>query len=190
VLAGRSRIAEFGGAVSPNFFAMTLFRPFSQLFSNVDPHLYALFAVLAVSPVIALVVSRERTFTDRLTTYLAAIITMLVISPASNSLYVVYVYFPLLCLLYLDTGQRGQAYLLAGTIAIAFPVQPAQIRTALGTLNTPASVSMQILEIVRDVLSVASVPLAGLLVIFGWCLFHATRESADPNVDVQPTHAD
>jgi hypothetical protein len=190
VLAGRSRVAEFAGTVSPNFFAMTLCRPLSQLFPNTDPHLYALVGVLTVVPLTVLVAFRSRSVVDRLTTYLAAITAMVVISPASNVLYVVYVYFPLLCLLYLHPGRRANLALLAGTLAIAFPVQPAQLRAVATALGIPVAVRTHLLDAVGSVLTVASVPLLGLLAIFAWCLFQSVRERDHPNADVHRSHAD
>ncbi|MEE6208929.1 glycosyltransferase family 87 protein [Salarchaeum sp. III] len=190
VLAGRSRIAAFSETVSPNFFSMTLFRPFSQLFPHTDPHLYALFAVLAVTPILALTATRDHTVTDRVTTYLTALIAMLVVSPASNTLYVVYVYFPLLCLLHLDTGQRGRTALLVGTIAIAFPVQPAQIHAVLTTAGVSPSLTTQGFGILSEALTVVSIPLAGLLAILGWCAVRSTRTRTDPDGESQALPAD
>jgi hypothetical protein len=69
VLSSRSRIAEFAGTVSPNVFAMSLYRPLSQMLPGVDPYLYAPLSLLILAPVVTLVAHRERTITDRLTTY-------------------------------------------------------------------------------------------------------------------------
>jgi hypothetical protein len=189
VLAGRSRVAEFGGTVSPDFFAMTLFRPLSQLLPNVDPVLYVPLSVLAVGPVAAFVAFRGRGFAGRLTTYLVAIVAMLVVSPASNALYVVYAYFPLLCLLYLG-GQRGRTALLAGTAAVAFPLQPAQVGATLALVGVPPAVSAPLLGAVTTVLTVVSLPLAGLLVILGWCAVQTTRGRERPTTDIAPARAD
>lgn len=190
VLAGRSRLAEFTGTVSPNFFAMSLYRPFSQALPNVDPHLYAPLALLTVVPTTMFVARRDCDFIDRLTTYLAVVAAMLVVSPASNALYVVYVYFPLLCLLYLDTTRRGGSLLLAGTVAIAFPIQPAQIGAVFATLDVPATLSMHVLAVVRAVLTVTSLPLIGLFGLLAWCTLDATRHWDSSTVDIQPVRAD
>jgi len=190
VLAGRSRIAEFAGTVSPNFFAMSLYRPLSQLVPAADPVLYAPLSVLAVAPVAGLVARRERTLTDRLATYLVAVAAMLLVSPASNVLYVVYVYFPLLCLLHLDGAGPGQSLLVAGIAALAFPVQPAHVGTALTAVGAPASVSAAVVGVVRPVLTVASLPLLGLVAVLAWCALRAVRRRDAPAVEVRPARAD
>lgn len=189
VLAGRSRIAEFAGTVSPNFFAMSLYRPFSQVLPNVDPYLYAPLSCIAVVPIVALVARDERDVTDRLTTYLVAISAMLLVSPASNALYVVYVYFPLLCLLFVSAS-RKQPLLLAGTVAIAFPVQPAQIATILTVAGVPVSISTYVISVVSGVLTVASLPLVGLVAVLIWCCLRTVRRKEKPAVDVPAAHAD
>ncbi|MFD1588427.1 glycosyltransferase family 87 protein [Halorientalis brevis] len=174
VLAGRSRLAEFAGTVSPNFFAMSLYRPFSQLLPNLDPSLYAPLSLLALAPTVILVAPRRRRFTDRLTTYLVALTAMLLVSPASNALYVVYVYFPLLCLLYVGVPSRGHSLLLFGTVLITFPVQPAQVSAVLSLGAVPVPIASAVVAAVRVVLTVVSLPLGGLLAILVWCTLRAT----------------
>jgi hypothetical protein len=190
VLVDRSRIAEFACTVSPNFFAMSLYRPFSQLLPNVDPHLYAPLSLLAVTPVVALVANREREFAGRLTTYLVAITVTLLVSPASNVLYVTYVYFPLVCLLYLEGSRRRQSMLLVGTVAITFPVQPRQIGTVLSMLGVPDPIGSQVLFVVSELLTVASIPLLGLLAILAWATLRSVRPEEQSSVEVRPARAD
>ncbi len=190
VLAGRSRIGEFAGTVSPNFFAMSLYRPFSQLLPGVDPHLYALLALLVVAPTVALVVERDPSFADRLTTYLVVLVATLLVSPASNALYVVYVYFPVLCLLYLERPRRDRLLLLAGTALIAFPVQPAQIGAVLAMSGLPVGLTTAIHSASRAALTVASLPLLGLLAVLAWCTGRAAHRRATDAVDVDPVRAD
>jgi len=192
VLAERSRVAEFAGTVSADFFAMSLSRPLSQALPGVDPHLYAPLGALLVAPAAVLVAGRERRsdVTDRLATYLVAVASVLLVSPASNVLYVVYVYFPLLCLLYLDTSRRGRSLLLAGTAAIAFPVQPGHVGAALTAAGAPVALSASVAAAAREVLTVVSVPLVGLLAILAWCSLRTVRGRRTPTVDVRAEGAD
>lgn len=190
VLAGRSRIADFAGTVSPNFFAMSLYRPLSQVFSRLDPHLYAPLAVLLVLPVVLLVASQERGFADRLTTYLVAITATILVSPASNALYVVYVYFPLVSLLFLrDAGWR-RSVLLGGLLAMAFPVQPHQLGTILGAVGVPTPLRRLLVDVVGSALSVASVPLIGLCLVLAWTTLQAVRPADPVSVDARPVRSD
>ena len=190
VLAGRSRVAEFAGTVSPNFFAMSLYRPLSQLLPTVDPSLYAPLALLVVAPPLLLVARRDRTFTDRLATYLVAIVATLLVSPASNALYVVYLYVPLLVLLYVGDTKWDRSLLLAGTLAMTFPIQPAHVAAVLTALGVPAPIGTPLLVAARAVLTVASLPLVGLLAILVWCSLRAVRREETPTVAARPTHAD
>jgi hypothetical protein len=183
VLSSRSRIAEFAGTVSPNFFAMSLYRPLSQLLPGVDPSLYAPLSLLILAPVVGLVAHRERTITDRLTTYLVAITAMVLVSPASNVLYVVYVYFPLLSLLYLGPTDRSRSLLLVGTAAIAFPIQPRHVATFFEIVDVPALASGPLLYVLRTALTVASIPLVGFGAILVGCVVHASRKRREHAVD-------
>mgnify|MGYP000318433121 CR=1 FL=1 len=190
VLASRSRLAEFAGTVSPNFFAMSLHRPLSQLLPQIDPDLYLPLSVLVVAPSLALVTRRERGVSGRLTTYLVAIIAMLLVSPASNALYVVYAYFPILTLLYLDAAGRAQSLLLAGIVTVAFPVQPAQIATALTMAGVPDPLRSQLLFVAREVLTVASLPLLGLVTILTWATLRAMTSQRAATPERRPARAD
>ena len=190
VLATRSRVAEFAGTVSPDFFAMSLHRPLSQLLPQIEPHLYLPLSVLVVTPSLALVARREHGLTGRLTTYLVAIIAMLLVSPASNALYVVYAYFPILALLYLDAASRAQSLLLAGMATIAFPVQPAQITAALTMAGVPDPLRSHVLFVAREVLTVASLALLGLVTILVWATLRAIRSQRAATVERRPAHAD
>jgi len=189
VLAARSRLAEFAGTVSPDFFAMSLHRPLSQLLPGVDPGLYVPLSGLVLLPALALVARRERGFAGRLRTYLVAVAAMLLVSPASNALYVVYVYLPVVCLLYLDTS-GGQLLPLAGTAAIAFPVQPAQIAAVLAAVGVPAPVGAPVVSAAYGALTVASVPLLGLLALIVWCVRREARPTEHPAGEVRPAGAD
>jgi len=189
VLAERSRLAAFGGTVSPNFFAMSLYRPLSQLLPAVDPYLYAPLSVALVAPSGWLVARRGRTLADRLATYLVAVVAMLLVSPASNALYVVYAYFPVLCLLYLSVG-RSRSLLVVGVVAMVSPVQPAQVAALLATLGVPATLSAPTLAALQAVLTVASVPLLGLLAVVCWCTLRAASRGESPARDSWGTVTD
>lgn len=189
VLAGRSRVAAFGGTVSPDFFAMTLFRPLSQALPTVDPHLYAPLAVLAVVPGVALAVGGERTVVDRLATYLVALAALLAASPASNALYVVYLYFPALCLLYIGPARR-RGLLLGATAAVALPLQPAPVGAALAAVGAPAPVTTTLTGVLAGALTVASVPLLGLVAVLAWGALRGRGPTGRSSPDVRSAPAD
>lgn len=168
VLAARSRLDAFAETVSPNFFAMSLSRPLSQLLPPVPPATYVVVSVAVVAPVLWRAATQGSAFTDRLAAFLAFLTATIVVSPASNATYVLYLYFPLLCLLYLD-GSRRRGLLYAGFAAFSFPVQPAQVTTVLAAVGTPTPVQQSVSAVVTSSLSVASVPLLGCLSILAWC---------------------
>jgi hypothetical protein len=200
VLAGRSRVADFAAGVSPDFFAMTLYRPLSHALPGVDPAVYGPVAALVLAGPVWLVATSETTLTDRLRTYLVGVVAVLLVSPASNSVYVVYVFFPLLCLAYLDPslapgasesragpsghdpeparrggGRLGRALFVLGLVAVAVPVQPAQVGGALSALGAPEPATAAVLGVLRPALSVVSVPLVGLVAVLCWCVLRAGR---------------
>jgi len=105
------------------------------------------------------------------------------VSPASNVLYVVYVYFPLLSLLYLGPTDRSQSLLLVGTAAIAFPIQPRHVATFFEIVDVPALASGPLLYVLRTALTVASVPLIGFGAILVGCVVHASRKRREHAVD-------
>ena len=190
VLAGRSRLDAFAGTVSPDFFAMSLHRPLSQLFPDLDPLLYVPVAAGLLLPPVVAATRHEGGVAGRLRVVRAAVIATLLLSPASNSVYVVYVYFPALCLLHLDADGRNRLPLLAGTAAIGAPIQPAQVGATLSAVGAPAALRAPILDAAYGVLTVGSVPLFGLLAVLGWCAFPAAdRDGRRPGAD-HPTAAD
>jgi len=190
VLSERSRVAAFEGTVSPDFFAMTLYRPLSQALPGVDAAAYAPLAVLAVTPAVGAVLLRDRGLPDRLATFLVAVAAMVLVSPASNALYVVYAYYPLVCLCCLDTRVRGEWLLLAGVLAVAFPVQPAQVDAALAAAGVPGPLAAPVVSAAESVLSVVSVPTLGLLAVTAWCLGWTARDVRSPAPGVQPSSGD
>ncbi len=190
VLAARSRIEEFAGTVSPNFFAMSLSRPLSQLLPALDPGLYVPASVLVLAPAVCLVALRARTLTDRLVTFLVAVLAVVLASPASNALYVVYLYFPLVCLLYLDRGRRGRGLLFAGTAGVSFPVQPAHVDAVLTAASVPTVVAAPVSSAAESLLTVASAPLLGCLAILGWCVYRAVGGQPTSRVDASPVSDD
>jgi len=168
VLASRSRLDAFADTVSPNFFAMSLSRPLSQLLPPVPPVTYAVVSVVLVTPILWRAANTGTTIVDRLATFLAFLTAILVVSPASNTTYVLYLYFPVLCLFYLDT-ERHQPLLFAGFAAVSFPIQPAQISAVLAAVGTPMPVQQSVSAVATSSLTVASVPLLGCLSILAWC---------------------
>jgi len=190
VLAGRSRVSEFAGSMSPNFFAMTLSRPLSRALPGVDPMLYPLISALALAPVVCFVACSERGFIGRVRTYLVVLATVLLVSPASNTLYVAYLYFPLCCLLYADSAGRGGWLLVVGTALLTVPLQPAHVATVLSTVGAPPPFTTWILPALRTTLGVVSVPLVGLLVVLVGCALRATHCPDTVDVGVRPSKSD
>jgi hypothetical protein len=168
VLASRSRLEAFANTVSPNFFAMSLSRPLSHLLPAVPPVTYVLVSVVLVTPVLWSAATSGNTFRDRLATFLAFLTATVVVSPASNATYVLYLYFPLLCLFYLDTN-RHKGLLYAGFAAVSFPIQPAQVTTVLAATGVPPAVQQPVSTVAELSLTVVSIPLLGCLSILAWC---------------------
>jgi len=175
LLTERSRVDEFEAGMSPDFSGLTLSRPLSNLLPSVDPVLYTPIAVLLLLPVIGLVYARLHTETDRLVAYLATIVAMLVVSPATNAHHVLYLYFPLVPLLYCVDDPAVTRTFAAGMVVLSVPFRPRHLTEALSTLGVPSGAVATVRNVVRPALSVASVPLVGLAVVLLGCVLYRCR---------------
>jgi hypothetical protein len=175
LLTERSRVDEFEAGMSPDFSGLTLSRPLSNLLPSVDPALYTPIAVLLLLPVVGLVYTRLYTETDRLVAYLGTIVAMLVVSPATNAHHVVYLYFPLVPLLYCIDDPGVTRTFVAGMVVLSVPFRPRHLTRVLSVLGAPSDTVEAVRHGVRPALSVASVPLVGLAVVLWGCLLHRYR---------------
>lgn len=175
LLAERSRVDQFETGMSADFSGLTLSRPLSGLFPQLDPALYTPIAAALLLPVVALLYTRLRSETDRLIAYLATLIAMLLVSPATNVHHVIYLYFPLVPLLYCTDDRQITRLFTVGLVILSLPFQPGHIAQTFALLGFPAEVVAAVVAIVRPVLTIASVPLFGLVIILAGCVAYKYR---------------
>lgn len=175
VLAARSRLSSFAGSVSPNFFALSLLRPLSQLLPDVSPYLYVPIALSILALPVGLVMIGTRTWTDKVRVYLISLAAILMVSPASNSLYVVYLYFPLLLALYSDMNRAEITLLGLSSVLISLPILPTHVGAFLALIGAPSSVAGPVMQPLRNGLTIASIPLIGLFGILIWGTYHGVH---------------
>ncbi|MEE6209880.1 glycosyltransferase family 87 protein [Salarchaeum sp. III] len=171
----RSRVSELAAGMSPNVSALTLQRPLAALLPDAEPVVYTVLAAVFLLPVLGVVYTKAGTQRDRAIAYLGTVVVMLLVSPASNIHHVLYVYVPLVALLYTVRDPVVRACFLTGTVFLLAPVQPAILADVLSATGAPASVTATVVAASHAVLSVGSLALYGLLVVLGGCIVHAAR---------------
>ncbi|WP_168219905.1 glycosyltransferase family 87 protein [Salarchaeum sp. JOR-1] len=175
ILFERSRVSELAAGMSPNVSALTLQRPLAALLPDVEPVVYTVLAAALLLPVLGIVYTHVGTQRDRAVAYLATLVVLLLVSPASNVHHVLYVYVPLVALLYTVGDPVVRACFLTGTTLLLAPVQPAILADVLSAAGAPASGTATVVAASHAVLSVGSLALYGLLVVLGGCVVHAAR---------------
>ncbi|MFD1588600.1 glycosyltransferase family 87 protein [Halorientalis brevis] len=180
ILTERSRIRDLGNTLSPNFSALTLSRPLSVFLPNVEPHLYPLLALAVLAPILVVLSYRIETIEARLLAYLGTVAGMLLLSPASNIHHVLFLYFPLVPLMYLLDHEPTRTLLHVGTVVMLFPVQPLQVETVLSMAPLPLLVEAVIVDAVRDILTTGTMTLWGLLLVLCGCLTFTLGSPTEP----------
>ncbi|MFB6178901.1 MAG: glycosyltransferase family 87 protein [Halorientalis sp.] len=180
ILTDRSRIQDLGRTLSPNFSALTLSRPLSVVIPGVDPHLYPLVALFLVAPVLIVVSYGIESVQARLLAYLGTIAGVLILSPASNIHHVIFLYFPLVPLLYLLNHEPTRTLLHVGTLVMLFPVQPVQVQTVLAMAPIPLVVEATLADAARQLLTTGTMTLWGLVIVLLGCLTFTIWAKPEP----------
>lgn len=180
ILTERSRIRDLGNTLSPNFSALTLSRPLSVFLPNVEPHLYPLVALTILAPILVILSYQIETIEARLLAYLGTLVGMLLLSPASNIHHVIFLYFPLVPLLYLLNHEPTRTLLHVGTIVMLFPIQPMQVETVLGMAPLPLVIEALVADAVREILTTGTMTLWGLLIVLCGCLTFTLTGKSEP----------
>lgn len=185
VLAVRSRLAAFDSTSTTAVeFSVTLAQPLAVLFPGLDSVLYPLVTVAILGPVLAVLYRRSGTTTDSLVAFLGTLCVVLLVSPASNFTWVVYLYFPLLSLLYLLEEPTSRWFLLAGLGLLSVPIQKYQPRAVAELLGYADAYAATAGPVVETVLSFGTVPLYGILCLLAACV--AFHRLGDPERGVSP----
>ncbi|MFP4591116.1 MAG: glycosyltransferase family 87 protein [Halobacteriales archaeon] len=166
----RSRLSAFAEGMDPNFFDVTLARPLAALLPDVYPIAYLVVAVALVAPAVYVVYDRVETRLDRHVAYLATMTAVLIASPATNLNHLLYLYFPLVVLIYALDHPRQRAILLGGLVVLLLPVQPEQLSTALSAAGASPTTVASVDAVARQLMSTASVALVGAAIVLIGCV--------------------
>ncbi|SDJ93911.1 Protein of unknown function [Halovenus aranensis] len=177
----RSREGYFQGGLDPEIQWITLRRPFSQFVSLSGNQLFAVTTTL-VAPFVYLVYRDADSELDRTVAFFATMVAMLITIVPSTLNYVVYLYFPLLGLVYMTEDPTAKRLFLAGLVLVNLPLYPQHIELIvdalpLGVVGDAAVAGS------RAVLTYVSIPLVGFLCLLAGCI----RFVRVPNVTGQPT---
>ncbi|MFB6122970.1 MAG: glycosyltransferase family 87 protein [Haloferacaceae archaeon] len=172
VVAGRLDPALFAGGLPPGEPYVTVRRPLAAL--GVPPsRLDAVAAAVLAVPVLSLyrgpLVDHER-----LAAVLGTLAAAIVFVP-SLPLYLVFLYYPLVPLLYLVEARPARTLLLLGGAVVNFAFQFDDVRALLAFVPLPTFVRDVFLGGARGVLSVATPPLWGVTLLLLGCLAYRYR---------------
>lgn len=188
ILTDRSRVDAFASGMSPDVATMTLARPLAVIVPEVSTLVYPAISVLLVAPFISYAYTGVSTRIDRHLAFLVTILAVLLASPATHINHLLYLYFPLLVLVFALPASRGRSLLLTGTAVLFIPLQPGLLIDLVVGIGAPASVVVAIDTIVTPSLTVVSIPLIGGLVLLCGCTMVVRERSraATPAVQRAP----
>jgi hypothetical protein len=171
VLNERSRQAAFEGGLDPEFLTITLRRPLSQVLSLSGNQLLLVSTVL-VAPFVAYIYYQAESELDRTVAFFATLLALLVTIVPVTLNYVVYLFFPVLALLYLVDDPRVKQLFVVGLVLVNLPVFPQHVELIVNALPLAESIGDAVVGGARAVMTYASVPLWGFVALFAGCLRH------------------
>jgi len=179
ILNERSREGAFQGGLDPTLQWITLRRPFSQVLALSGNQLFVLTTAL-IAPFVYLVYREADSELDRVVAFFATMVAMLITIVPSTLNYVVYLYFPLLPLLYLAEDRRTKWLFVAGLVLVNVPLYPHHFAMIVEALPLSPGIADALTGAVRGVLRYASIPLYGFLLILAGCLRFVRIPSPSP----------
>jgi len=180
ILNERSRKGLFEGGLDLNERMFTLRRPLSQVLPLSGNQLIVVATALA-APVVAYLYWAAESALDRAVAFLGTMLVLLITIVPSTLNYVVYLYFPLVALLYLAEDRRTKRLYAVGLVLVSLPLFPEHIVAFVDALSLPSVVADAITGVVRAVLTYASIPLMGFLVLIGAAVRHVRLPEAEPD---------
>lgn len=167
----------FAGGLPAGATLLTLRRPISVLLPGLDASLYGPLAFLLLAPVVWYCYRRASRISSPVSRLLAIFATMatIVVGFPSLLLYFVYLLFPMVPLLYLLERGSPRKLFVAGAFVANFAVTLKNVRVVLA--GTPAA---DVLPILDPVLTLATPPLYGTVVMLGACVLYLRRTEPTP----------
>ncbi len=165
ILYERSRQGAFEGGLDPTLMWITLRRPLSQVLPLSGNQLLIVSLAIIV-PFVYLVYRDAETDLDAIVAFFATMVALLITVVPSTLNYVVYLYFPLVGLVYLARDPVAKGLFVAGLLLVSLPLFPQHVELLVGGLPMEAA----IVATARAVMTYASIPLVGFLLLLGGCI--------------------
>jgi hypothetical protein len=169
ILHERSRQGAFQGGLDPNFTWITVRRPLSQFLALSGNQLFVL-ATAIMAPFVFLMYRAADSELDRTMAFFVTLLVLLITIVPSTLNYVVYLFFPLVALLYLADDPTTTKLFVAGLVLVNVPLYPEHVQLLVDAVGLTGGVGDAIMTVVRSVLTYASVPLWGFLLFLAGCL--------------------
>lgn len=159
----------FAGGLPPSSNLVTVRRPLSVLFPTVDPSLYGIAALCLLAPVAGYLLTDLDRPQARPVALFGLLAAILLYFPSSY-LYLVYLYFPLIPLLYLFEGP-GRPLVFGGGLLLTLPVQRDDFVRALASLPPGSAVDSLLVSVFGPVLTFGMPVLYGLVFVLAGCVY-------------------
>ncbi len=179
ILEERSRNGAFEGGLDVEFMYLSLKRPLSHLLP-IAGHALTLISLLVLGPVLGLLYRRGSGEHDQLIVLFGTLVVLLITVVPSTAGYVVYLFFPLVALVYVTEHRRARLCFLAGLLFINIPIFPRHVQQLSDGTSLSAGITGPIFTVIRTVLTFGSVALWGMLLVLAGCLLVVEDSGGDP----------
>ncbi|WP_135819578.1 glycosyltransferase family 87 protein [Halostella litorea] len=169
----RNRAELFQGGLDPNSAYITLRRPLSVAFPEMDPTLLVALPFLLLAPVVCYLYTGVDDRVDRLVAIHGTVTATLLALP-SYFIYYVYLAFPLVALLYLMDDRPSRTAFVAGAFVanLSFTLNNAENVVRL----LPEAVRPALFAVVRPLFTFASPIEYGMLLMLAACVVYRRRQ--------------
>ena len=166
---------RFAGGLDPNAYVVTVRRPLSVLFPDLDPALLTLGALLVLGPPVAYLYLDVDGEVDRLSAICGTVVATLLFFP-SLFIYLLFLAFPLVPLLYLVEDGPGRTVFVAGAMLSNFAYTLGSVERFLAAVPLPAAARDAVLAVAAPVLTFGTPLLYGTLLLLAGCVLRAGSE--------------
>lgn len=172
-LVPRLSNAEFVGGLPASTQVVTLRRPLSVLFPELPPTVYGLAAFALLAPVIAYCYRRTGSPVEQLVAIFATMAAMVVGFP-SLLVYFVFLFFPMVPLLYLLERGTARRLFVAGAFVANVALTAANVETLVVETPIPDAA----FPVLEPALTLATPPLYGTVLMLAGCLLALRRRGS------------
>lgn len=173
-LLPRMRSDAFVGGLDPSAPYITVRRPLSVLFPSLDPAVLSVLAAAVLAPVVLYLYTGGEGPVDRLVAVHGTVSAVLVFFP-SYFVYYVYLYFPLVPLLFLLEDRAARRLFVAGAVVANLAVTLESMVEAIRSPLLPPGVEAALVGVATPLFTFATPPLWGMALMLAGCVVHRRR---------------